>query len=92
MNKMDMAKAVSQKVEGTQKDAEKYIDAVLTTIEDSIKAGEDIRLTGYFNIEIKDVKERQVLVNPKQPGLGKKMCPAHKAVKVKVSKKLQELV
>ncbi len=93
MNKQEIITKMSEKVENsTKKVTEQYLDAFLSTIKDGIQSGEDVKVTGYFNFEIKDVNEREVLVNPRQPELGKKINPAHKTVKVKVGSKLKELV
>ena len=49
-------------------------------------------MSGPHTYVVKDTPAREVLVNPKQPELGKKTCPAHNVVKYSISAKLKEAV
>lgn len=69
-------------------------ERVLATFQEAIKLaleeGNDVKLTGFMNFEIKSVEER-TFSNPKNPD-EKIVKEAHQSVKVKLSKKIKELV
>ena len=46
MNKVELVNAVAAKAELTKKDAEKAVSAVISSIEDALKAGEKVQLIG----------------------------------------------
>ena len=53
MNKTDLIAAVAEKSELSKKDAEKAVGALLSAIEDSLKAGEKVSIVGFGTFEAK---------------------------------------
>jgi DNA-binding protein HU-beta len=92
MNKKDLVKSLSEKVGGTQKDLTVIVEAVVETIKETLAKGEEVALPGLGKFLVKDSAAREVFVNPKQPELGKKVCPASKKVSFKPAKELKEIV
>ncbi len=66
MNKAELVAAVAEKTNFTKKDAETAINAVLTTIEDSLVKGEKVQLIGFGTFETRERKARQGR-NPRKP-------------------------
>ncbi|MCR6545338.1 HU family DNA-binding protein [Dehalobacterium formicoaceticum] len=54
MNKTDLINSVSEKTEVTKKDAEKLINAVLSSIEEALAANEKVQLVGFGTFEVKE--------------------------------------
>lgn len=92
MVKNELMKRLSEVSKLSQKDCEKVMKAFEEVTIDALHDGESINMVGFLAIETKDVAEREVLANPRQPELGKKTVPAHKGVRVKIGKKLKESV
>ena len=59
MNKSELIAAVAAKSELTKKDAEKAVNAVLGTIEGSLKKGEKVALVGFGTFEAKSRPARK---------------------------------
>lgn len=53
MNKQDFIKAWAAKNDLTYKDAEKFFDSFVDTIEEELKGGQKIQLVGFGTFEIK---------------------------------------
>ena len=54
MNKTELINAVAAKAEISKKDAEKALAAVLSSIEDALKAGDKVQLIGFGTFEVKE--------------------------------------
>ena len=63
MNKSDFIKAVAKSAELTQIDAGKFFEAFVNVVSDTLKAGEQIVLSGFGSFDIKDRAEREG-INP----------------------------
>lgn len=89
MNKKELVKAVAQKLDITQKEVAGVVDAVLESIAEALKTGEEIKLTGFGKWTVVERAARQAH-NPKtgEPVL----VPAKKAVRFKPAKDLKEKV
>lgn len=59
MNKTELIAEVAAKSELTKKDAEKAVNAVLCTIEGSLKKGEKVSLVGFGTFEAKNRPARK---------------------------------
>ena len=59
MNKTELISAVAGKAEITKKDAEKFINAFFTTVEDALKAGDKIQLIGFGTFEVRARQARK---------------------------------
>lgn len=58
MNKTDLINAVAAKAEISKKDADKALSAVLSSIEDALKAGDKVQLIGFGTFEVKERSAR----------------------------------
>jgi DNA-binding protein HU-beta len=63
MQKTDFIKAVAEKTGISQKDTKQVIDAALAVIEDALKSGEKVTLTGFGTFEVRERQARDG-VNP----------------------------
>lgn len=71
-----------------KKEIKEIVEAVFFNIEDCIRSKECVNFTGFMNITYPDVAERTA----HNPHTGEEVVvPAHKGVKVKVSKALRDL-
>ena len=85
MTKNNLIDHVSQATNGTKKDAEQVIDAVLAAITDALSKGEKVDLRGFGSFQVSGKKERQ----GRNPRTGETMTIAARNVAVfKPSKEL----
>lgn len=63
MNKTEFIGAIAEKASLTRKQAEGAYDAMLATIEETLKKGEKIQLVGFGSYDIKEKPAREVF-NP----------------------------
>ena len=89
MNKTDLIAAVAEKSELSKKDAEKAVVAFLTSVEESLKAGDKVSIVGFGTF---DVKKRAARTG-KNPRTGAAMkIPACKVPTFKAGKDLKTAV
>jgi len=88
LNKQEAIAMVSQIVEGTKVESEKYVEAVLKVFEYCVENKESLKFVGHFSMEVVDRAEKNG-VNPKTQE--KIVIPATKAVRFKIGKKLKEM-
>ena len=88
MTKKDFTKVLFEKgVFSSKAEAERKFDAILATIEETLKAGEEINFIGWGKFEVVEKAER-IGRNPKT---GEEIViPAKKTVKFKAGKTLVE--
>lgn len=88
MTKKDFTKVLFEKgVFSSKAEAERKFDAILATIEETLKAGEEINFIGWGKFEVVEKAER-IGRNPKT---GEEIIiPAKKTVKFKAGKTLVE--
>ena len=89
MNKGELITAVAENSGLSKKDSEKAIDAVVTSIEKALKAGDKVQLVGFGSFEVKTRAARQGR-NP-QTGAVIKIA-ASKAPTFKAGKALKDAV
>ena len=53
MNKTELIKAIATKAELTNKQAATALDATISTITDTLKAGENVQILGFGTFEVK---------------------------------------
>ncbi len=87
MNKADLIEAVAAKAEVSRRDAEAVVESALSIIEESLVAGEIVKLSGFGNFE-KKVRAARVGTNPADRS--KIEIPERKTVVFKPSKTLKE--
>ena len=91
MNKTDLIAAVAEKSALSKKDAEKAVNAVITTIEESLKNNEKVQIVGFGGFETK-TREARMGRNPKTqesieiPATTVPVFKAGKALKDKIAK------
>jgi DNA-binding protein HU-beta len=90
MKKADLIDKIADKVELSKKQTEEVVNEFIETIKESLMAGEDVKLIGFGNFEIKEQAERQAR-DPRDPNKVINI-PAKKVVKFKISKKLRNLL
>lgn len=89
MNKTELIAAVAEKSALSKKDAEKAVTAVLSTITDTLKAGEKVQLVGFGTFEVSERAARE----GRNPQTGKTMkIEACKAPKFKAGKALKDAI
>lgn len=87
MNKTDLVAAVAAKSELSKKDAEKAVNAVISSIEDALKTGEKVSIVGFGTFETKQRAARK----GHNPLTGKEISiPASKAPTFKAGKALKD--
>lgn len=89
MNRKELVRAVSKKLDYTQKDILEVLDVTFDTIAEVLKSGDEVNYTNFGRFTRKEAKARQ-RVNPQTKELVD--CPAHHVVKFKPSAVLRELV
>lgn len=59
MNKTDLINAVAEQAELTKKDAEKAVNAVFASIQDTLVKGDKVQLIGFGNFEVRERAARK---------------------------------
>ena len=87
MNKADLVLLLADKAELQKKEAEVVVDTVLGLIEEAVVKGEEVKLSGFGVIKVKERAAREGT----KPGTSEKIViPASKTVTFKPSKALKE--
>ncbi len=89
MTKADLISSIAEKGEFTKKDAEKALNAVLTSITEALVKGEKVQIVGFGTFEVRDKKEKEA-INPKTKE--KVLVPARKSPAFKAGKALKDAV
>ena len=88
MNKKDLVRAIANKSDVTLKVAGEVLDGFIEAIEESLKAGETVQISGFGTFELKSKPAREG-INPKT---GEKISiAASKAPAVKFGKAFKDL-
>jgi DNA-binding protein HU-beta len=90
MNKAELIKAMADKTGGTIKDSEANLNAIVSVVTDTLKAGQNVQLMGFGTFEVRYRKGRDGR-NPKKPGEIVKIAPC-KAPVFKPGKGLKDSV
>lgn len=89
MNKKELVKEVSQRVEMTQKAVGEVVDAVFTAIVDQLAYGDEVSIAGFGKFVTVEKGEREA----RNPSDGTKVIvPAHRTLKFKASSIVKEAV
>ena len=87
MNKLELTDIVASNLKLSKTDATKAVDAVIGAIENGLKKGEKVVLTGFGTYEVKSRPARE----GKHPKTGETIkIPASKSVHFKEGKALKE--
>jgi DNA-binding protein HU-beta len=90
VNKSELITSVSEKANLTKKDAEAALNALLSTIEETLQEGGKVQLVGFGTFEVRERKARTGR-NPRNPGQVIEI-PASKAPVFKAGKSLKETI
>ena len=89
MTKSEFVSLVASKAELTKKDSEKALDAIIASIEETLKKGESVTFVGFGTFSVTERAARTARV----PRTGEEVkVPAKKAVKFKVGKNFKYLI
>lgn len=89
MTKIEIINKIGENVALPKKDIEKVVDNLIKVIQDALKEGQKVSLTGLGSFSIKERKSR-IARNPKT---GEKVeVPSKKVAKFKVGKDLNEIL
>ena len=87
MTKAELVDRIAEKTDLTKKDSEKALKATLEAIEENLKDGNDLKLTGFGSFKVEHRKERE----GRNPQTGEKITiPASRVVKFSPGKKLRQ--
>lgn len=87
MNKTELVKATAAKAGKTIKETSEIVAALQETIMETLKAGEDVKVVGFGNLEVQDVPARV----GRNPLTGESLqIKEHKTVKAKLAKAVKD--
>ena len=90
MKKADLVNKIAENLKISKKQTEEVINEFMEVIKGALEEGEDVKLVGFGNFEIKEQEER-VARDPRDPNKVINI-PAKKVVKFKISKKLKNIL
>ncbi len=88
MNKAELAQVLAEKQKVSKKEAEDMINAIVETIMETLKKGDEVVLTGFGAFSVKQ-RAARTGVNPQNPS-EKIQIPAVKVPKFKAGKALKD--
>jgi nucleoid DNA-binding protein len=89
MNRKEFVNGMHEKYNISKKQANIELMHVLEYMVDVIESGQNIEITGYLKVRLKEVQERM----GRNPKTGEEVfIPTHNQVRVSVGKKLKEAV
>ena len=89
MTKHELVNVIAESGDVKKETAGKILDAIIESIADTLKKGEEVKLIGLGNFKVNDKKARK----GRNPQTGEEIkIKASKAIKFKVSKSLKESV
>ncbi|MCQ2459336.1 MAG: HU family DNA-binding protein [Ruminococcus sp.] len=89
MTKTELINAVAEKTDGTKKNAEAAVNAMISAITDALANGDKVSIVGFGTFEVRDRKEKQV-INPQTKEM--MTAPASKAPAFKAGQTLKNAV
>ena len=89
MNKTELVSAVAERADLTKKEAERVINILFNTIEDTLAQGEKVQLVGFGTFEVRDREARK----GRNPQTGEEIeIPATRVPAFKAGKALKDVV
>ncbi len=89
MNKSELVKAISEKSGSTVKDTEKFLNAFVETVTESMKKGDDVALVGFGTFSVAERAARTARNFRTKEIID---VPASKTVKFRIGKSLKDAV
>lgn len=90
MHKQDVVTALASKLQVTKPEAEKVLDGFLEVILESLRAGQEVSMSGFGVFTVSE-RHARMGVNPRSPS-EKIHIPATKVVKFRAGKGLKDAV
>jgi DNA-binding protein HU-beta len=90
MKKADLINKVAENTGVSKKQTEEVVNEFMEVIKQALMEGEEVKLVGFGNFEIKEQGERAAR-DPRDPNKVINI-PAKKVVKFKISKKLKNIL
>ena len=90
MKKADLINKVAENTGVSKKQTEEVVNEFMEVIKQALMEGEEVKLVGFGNFEIKEQGER-VARDPRDPNKVINI-PAKKVIKFKISKKLKNIL
>jgi DNA-binding protein HU-beta len=69
MNKTELIEQVAKRMDISTSESQRYLDALTTVVEDTLKGGEEVQITGFGKFYLQERKARE----GRNPQTGKKM-------------------
>lgn len=89
MNKVDLVRSATERLEISRKDAIELIDGLFEDIQDSVVAGEPVKIPGFGQFKVRDRAARMA----RNPATGEQVkVPAKRVFKFLPAKALKEAV
>jgi nucleoid DNA-binding protein len=89
MNRKEFIDGMAEKFEISKKQATLEMKHVLDHLVDCVSEGNDVNITGYLKVKIKEIQERM----GRNPKTGEEvLIPTHNQVRVSVGQKLKQAV
>jgi DNA-binding protein HU-beta len=89
MNKADFVQAIAQKMESSQADAGRSVDAVIAVISETLAKGDEVKLPGFGTFQVAD----RAATEGRNPRTGEKIAiPASKQPKFKAGAELKRAI
>ena len=89
MNKTELIEQVAKRIDTSTRESQRYLDALMTVIEDALKGGEEVQITGFGKFYLQERKARE----GRNPQTGKKMrIPASKVPSFSAGNSFKEAI
>lgn len=89
MNKTELIEQVAKRTDTSTRESQRYLDALMTVIEDALKGGEEVQITGFGKFYLQERKARE----GRNPQTGKKMTiPASKVPSFSAGNSFKEAI
>ena len=89
INKKEIINLVAEKLNGTKKEAQEYVNGIFDIVEEALKAGNTVDISGFGKFTIAERAERKGINPATKESI---VIPASKSVKFKASKTLKDAV
>ena len=90
MNKQELIDALAGKMQSGRAEAEKALQAFIEVVQESLKNGQEVNISGFGSFEVVD-RSARMGVNPQNPA-EKIQIPATKVPKFRAGKGLKDAV
>ena len=89
MNKKEIVNLVAERLNGTKKEAQEYVNEIFNIVEEALKEGSTVDISGFGKFTIAERAERKGINPATKESI---VIPASKSVKFKASKTLKDAI